>query len=123
LLVLWGAGVVLVLAHIYSATLAEVGERGRFLTYGESYVMVTDNLAVLAAVVVPTLLLIAAGIGWLSLELALDPAILTSILALFVVGVRQARRHGAGPKVQVALGALGGVIGIVVVMLEVVLSH
>jgi hypothetical protein len=112
-----------VLAHVYSAFLAEVGEKGRLLTYRERYVMVADNLAVLAAVVVPSLLIIASGLGWLSLAVALDLAIGVSIAALFVVGVRQARRHGAAPSVQFGLGALGGVIGFVVILLEVVLRH
>jgi hypothetical protein len=106
-----------------SAVLAEVDEKGRLLSYSERYVTVADNLAVLAAVMVPSLLIIASGMGWLSLAVALDIAIVTSIAALFVVGVRQARRHGSALHLQVRLGLLGAVIGLVVILLEVMLSH
>jgi hypothetical protein len=100
-----------------------VGEKGRWLTHTERHVLVADNIPVLTAIVVPSLLIVAAGIGWLELAIALDLAILLSIAALFVVGVHQARRHGARPAVQLGLGVLGGVIGVIVVLLEVVLSH
>lgn len=123
LLVLLGAGVVLILAHLYSAAVAEVGEKGRWLTHRERHVLIADNVPVLAAVVLPSLLVIAAAIGWLELAVALDIAIIVSVTALFVVGVYQARRQGASTAVQAGLGTLGGVIGIVVILMEVLLVH
>ena len=119
----WVAGLVLVLAHVYSAVIAEVGGKGRFLSHAERHVIIADNIPVLAAIVVPTLLLLAAGLGWLPLSLAVDLAIVLSIAALFVLGAYQARRQGAGRGVQVGLGLLGGFIGMTVVALEVALGH
>jgi tellurite resistance protein TehA-like permease len=123
LLVLWGAGIVLILAHLYSAVVAEVGEKGRWLSHTERHVLITDNVPVLAAVVVPSLLLVAAGTGRLELGVALDVAIVLSMVALFVVGIYQARRHGASSAVQVGLGTLGGLIGVIVILMEWLLAH
>ena len=123
LLVVWGAGVVLVLAHVYSALVAEMGAKGRFLSHAERQVLITDNIPVLAAIVAPTLLLVASGLGAIDLSLAIDVAIALSIVALFAVGAFQARQQGAGLAVRVGLGLLGGGIGMVVVALEVALGH
>ncbi len=123
LLVVWGAGIVLVLAHLYSALVAEVGSKGRFLSHAERHVLIVDNAPVLAAVVAPTLLLLAVGLGWLELLPALDVAVAICIVALFMVGAVQVRKQGAGLAVRLGLGLLGGAIGIIVVALEVALSH
>ena len=123
LLLLWGAGLVLLLAHIYAAAVAEVGDRGRWLNHAERHVLITDNLPVLASLVAPTALLLAAAFGWIELSIALDVAIGVSIASLFVVGAIQARRQGATLAVQTALGLMGGLIGLVVIGLEVWISH
>jgi hypothetical protein len=123
LLVLWGAGIVLILAHLYSAAVAEVGEKGRWLSHAERHVLITDNVPVLAAVVLPSLLLLVAGVGWLELSVALDIAIALSLAALFILGAYQARRHGASTAAQVGLGTLGGLIGVIVILMEWLLAH
>ena len=123
LIVLLGAVFVLVLAHLYSAIVAEIGERGRRLTHVERFVLVTDNLPLAAAVVVPSLLLIASGLGLVHLAIALDLGIILSLTALFGVGVYQARRQGAPLRMQLGLGAIGGVIGVLIILLEVILVH
>ncbi len=123
LLALWGAAGVLVLAHVYAAAVAEIGEKGRWLTHAERHVLIADNVPVLAAVAVPSLLLMAALLGWLELWIALDLSVLLSIAALFAVGAYQARRQHAGAGVRIGLGALGGLIGCVVIVLEVAFSH
>jgi hypothetical protein len=123
LLVLWGAAFVLVLAHVYSAMVAEVGERGRWLTHAERHVLILDNAPLLAAVIVPSALLVAAALGWIELAIALDLAIILSIGALFAVGVYQARRQGASLHLQLALGGIGGLIGVLIILLEVFLAH
>lgn len=121
LLLLWGAGLVLIVAHVYSAIVAEVGAEGRWLSHAQRHVLIADNIPVLAAVVVPTLLILAAGLDLMSLDTALDLSIILSLAALFALGAYQARRSGATPRVQLGIGALGGAVGIFVVALEILL--
>ena len=123
LLALWGATLVLVLAHTYSALIAELSRRGHRLTYMERHVLIADNIPLATSVVVPSVLLAAAGVGILDLALAIDLSILLSIAALFGVGAYQARQEGAPPSHQVAIGVLGGVLGIIIVVAEVALAH
>jgi hypothetical protein len=123
LLLLWGAGLVLLVAHVYSAIVAEVGAEGTWLSHTQRHVLIVDNIPVLAAVVVPSILIMAAGLGILSLDVALDISIALSLAALFALGAYQARRSGAGLQVQLGIGALGGGVGLVVVALEVMLGH
>ena len=123
LLVVWGAGVVLLLAHLYSASVAEAGAKGRFMSHAERHLLIADNLPVLAAIVVPSVLIILAGVGAMSLATAIDLSIATAVVALFVVGAYQARCGGASAVVQVAIGALGAVVGVTVILLEVILDH
>ena len=49
LVVLWGAGVVLLLAHLYAAAVAQAGEHGRWLSHAEQHFLIADNIPVLAA--------------------------------------------------------------------------
>ena len=123
LIVLLGAGLVLILAHVYSAAVAEVGGKGRWLTHAERHLLIADNLPVLAAVVLPSLLLIAAALGWLELAIALDLAIVLSVAALVFVGVYQAHKQGASTTLKLAIGAIGGSIGVIVILLEAFLVH
>ena len=123
LAVLWAAVLVLVVAHTYSALIAELGRRGRRLTYLERRVLIADNLPLAAAVVVPTLLLLAAALGWIGLAVAMDLSIIVSLASLFGLGAYQARRVGAPPSQQLAIGLLGGTLGLIVVIAEVVLAH
>lgn len=121
LVLLWGAALVLVLAHVYSAAVAEVGVEGHWLSHAERHVLIFDNIPVLTAVIVPTILILAAGLGLVGLDLAIDLSIVTSVAALFVLGAFQARRSGASLGVQLGIGGLGGAVGIVVIALEVFL--
>ena len=121
LVLLWGAAMVLILAHVYSAIVAEVGAEGHWLSHAERHVLIVDNIPVLTAVIVPTILILAAGLGLVGLDLAIDLSIVTSVAALFALGAYQARRSGASLGVQLGIGGLGGAVGIVVIALEVFL--
>ena len=123
LLALWGATLVLVLAHTYSALVAELGRYGHRLTYVERHVLIADNIPLAASVVVPTILLAAAGLGLLELAVAIDLSIILSIAALFGLGAFQARQQGAPLSHQFAIGLLGGVLGLIIVIAEVALAH
>lgn len=121
LLLLWGAAMVLILAHVYSALVAEVGAEGHWLSHAERHVLIVDNTPVLTAVIVPTILILAAGLGLVGLDLAIDLSIVTSVAALFALGAYQARRSGAKRSVQLGIGVLGGALGIIVIALEIFL--
>ena len=123
LLVLWGAALVLVLAHVYSGLIAELGSEDRRLTYVERHVLIIDNIPVAASVVLPTIFLILAGLGVMDLRVAIDLSILLSVASLFVVGMYQAHKQNAPMSHQVAIGALGAGLGVVVIVAEVALSH
>jgi len=123
LVTLWGATLVLVLAHTYSAYVAELGLRGHRLTYVQRHVLILDNIPLAAAVVVPTILLVAAGLGLLGLAMAIDLSIVLSIVALFGLGAFQARQQGAPLRNQLAIGALGGGLGLIIIFAEVAFAH
>jgi len=123
LLVLWGAALVLVLAHVYSGLIAQLGEGDRRLTYAEQHVVIIDNIPVAASVILPTILLVLAAWGLLDLRVAIDLSILLSVASLFAVGSYQARKQGAPVGHQVGIGALGGALGLIVIAAEVTLSH
>ena len=123
LAVVWGAGVVLLLAHLYAATLAAVGARGRLLTHAQRHLLIADNVPVLAAVVLPTSLIGLAGLGAIDLGVAIDLSIAGAGVALFAVGLRQAQAAGLSRAGQIGLGVLGVLMGVVVIVLEVGLSH
>ena len=113
------------LAHLYSASVAEAGAQGRLLSRAQRQLLVADNLPVLAAVVVPSVLIIlaGAGAGVLELSVAIDISIASAVVALFALGVYQTRAGGASVPLQLGVGALGAVVGIVVIALEVMLAH
>lgn len=120
---LWGATLVLVLAHLYSALVAEMGLRGHPLTYRQRHVLILDNIPLAASVVVPTILLVAAGLGLLRLDVAIDLSIVLSLGALFGLGAYQARQQGAPPRYQLTIGVLGGGLGLIIIAAEVALAH
>jgi hypothetical protein len=123
LLALWGAALVLVLAHTYAALLAEIGQQGHQLSYLQRQVLIADNVPLGAAVLLPTALLVASSLRVLPLEVAIDLSILFSLAALCGLGAFQARRQGASLAQQIKIGILGGAMGVAVVTAEVLLAH
>jgi hypothetical protein len=123
LVTVWGAGVVLLCTHLYSAFVAEVGTRGRLLSHAEKHILIADNLPLLAAVVIPTVLIAIAGLGGIDLELAISLSIAAAVVALFLVGAHQAYQSGASVAMRVAVGAVGAGLGVVVIVLELALAH
>jgi hypothetical protein len=123
LTILWGAGLVLAVAHIYSSLVAEIAEKGRFLTLSERELLLGDNLPVLAALIAPTALLLGAAAGVIDLSLAIDLSIAVSVGLLFLVGAHEVRQRGARPSVQIGIGLVGIVVGVAVIALEVNLGH
>jgi hypothetical protein len=123
LVTVWGAGLVLLLAHLYSALVAEVGTKGRLLSHAERHLLIEDNLPLLASVVVPTVLLGASELGLLDLGLAISLSIAAAVAALFAVGAYQAARSGATLAMRVLVGSIGAGLGVAVIVLELLLAH
>lgn len=115
---LLGIALVLVLAHTYSAWMAERAvERGR-LGKVDRRLVVVDNLPVGLAIVVPFLLFALAGISVLSLQSAYLTSIGFSLVALVGVGVFQAREVSMRWPYVVLSGAAAGAIGVIVIAVE-----
>ena len=123
LVTVWGAGLVLLCAHLYSALVAELGTKGRLLSHAEQHILIADNLPLLASVVIPTVLLIIAGLGVMELELAISLSIAAAVVALFLVGAHQAAESGASVVMRIVVGAVGAGLGVAVIVLELVLAH
>ena len=92
-------------------------------SHTQRHVLIVDNIPVLAAVVMPSILIMVAGLGLVSLDVALDASVVLSLTALYALGAYQARRSGATLGMQIGIGALGGIVGIFVIALEVLLEH
>jgi len=109
---------VLVLAHTYSAWMAERAmERGR-LSMAERRIVIVDNLPVAGAIVIPLFLFALVGLGVLELRLAYSAAIAVSLSALFGLGVYQGRLASMNWLHSVFSGAAAGSIGVIVVVIE-----
>ena len=85
--------------------------------------LIVDNIPLAASVVVPTILLVAAGLGLLRLDVAIDLSIVLSLGALFGLGAYQARQQGAPLRYQLTIGVLGGGLGLIIIVAEVALAH
>jgi hypothetical protein len=115
---LLGTALVLLLAHTYSATIAErtmerhsLGSVGRLL-------VVEDNLPVLIAIVAPALLFVLAGLGAITLQAAYTAAIAISVVALFALGVYGGRAASMSWSQSIVSGVAAGAIGLIVVAVE-----
>ena len=115
---LLGTALVLLLAHTYSATLAERTVEGHSLGSVGRGVVLRDNLPVVMAIIVPALLFILAGIGTITLQSAYTAAIGFSLIALFGLGLYEGRSASMSWPKSLASGAAAGAIGLVVVFVE-----
>jgi hypothetical protein len=109
---------VLLLAHTYSAWMAERSVEGGKLGAVARRTVVIDNLPVTGAVVVPMVLFSLVGLGVMELQMAYRGAIAFSLAALFAVGVYQGRASSMGWLHSILSGAAAGSIGVFVVVIE-----
>ena len=115
---LLATALVLLLAHTYSAVMAErTLEGGSLGTVGRRMV-VKDNLPVLFAIVVPGLLFFLAGIDVMTLQSAYVASIVFSVAALFGLGVYEGRRASMSWPISMVSGTAAGAIGVIIVVLE-----
>ena len=115
---LLGTALVLLLAHTYSAVMAERTVEGHSLGTATRWLVVKDNLPVLIAVVVPAVLFLLAGADLITLQRAYAGAIVFSLLALFGLGLYEGRTASLGWTHSVLSGAAAGAIGLIVVAVE-----
>jgi hypothetical protein len=115
---LLGTALVLLLAHTYSAVIAERTVEGHGLGLVGRRLVVEDNLPVLFAIIVPALLFILAGADVMTLQTAYKASIAFSLVALFGLGLYEGRTASMGWIPAVLSGAAAGAIGLVVVVVE-----
>ena len=117
LALLIGTAVVLLLAHTYSAFMATRATEGPLGVVGRR-VLLLDNIPVLAAIVVPAALFALAGLDVMSLDRAYKGSIIFSLVALFLLGIYEARTASMTWVRAVLAGTLAGVMGGLVVFIE-----
>lgn len=115
---LLGTAVVLLLAHTYSAAMAERTVEGHGLGSVGRRLVVEDNLPVLVAIIVPALLFILAGAGVMTLQTAYRASVGFSLVALFALGLYEGRAASRGWLPSVVSGAGAAAIGVIVVAVE-----
>lgn len=115
---LLATALVLLLAHTYSAAMAERAVEGHSLGSLGRRIVVEDNLPVLIAIVAPGLLFILAGLGAMSLSTAYTAAIYLSLAALFGLGLYEGRTASMSWPESILSGAAAGTIGLIVVAVE-----
>ena len=109
---------VLVLAHTYSAWMAERAVDGGRLGRVARRIVILDNLPVAGAVVFPMFLFALVGLDVLELQVAYRAAIAVSLGALFGLGVYQGRLASMGWFHSALSGAAAGSIGVIVILIE-----
>ena len=115
---LFGTALVLLLAHTYSAVMAERTVEGHSLGTVGRRIVVRDNLPVLFAIVGPGLLFLLAGIGVMDLQAAYTAAIVFSLTALFGLGLYESRTASMSWPHSIVSGSAAGAIGVIVVAFE-----
>lgn len=115
---LLGTALVLVLAHTYSAAMAQRTIGGRSLGSVGRRVVVEDNLPVLLAIVIPALLFVLAGLDAMTLQTAYTSSIAFSLAALFGLGLYEGRTASMTWPYAVLSGAAAGTIGLIVIAVE-----
>ena len=118
LLVLLTTALVLLLAHTYSAYMAERAVEGHPLGKVGRRLVVGDNLPVLLSILLPGVLFVIAGAGAIGLQLAYRLSIAFTIAALFGLGVYEGRTASMGPLRSLFSGLSAAAIGLLVVAIE-----
>jgi hypothetical protein len=118
LALLLSTAMVLVLAHTYSAAVAERAIEGHSLGSVGRRMVIVDNIPVLSAIVVPAILFILAGADVMALQTAYRTAIAFSLAVLFGVGLYEGRRASMGWIHSTLSGAAAGAIGMIVIVIE-----
>ena len=115
---LLGTALVLMMAHTYSAVMADRAIEGHALGKAERRLVVKDNLPILFAIIVPAALFLLALTDLLTLQSAYTISIVFSLLSLFGLGIYEGRSASMGWAHSLLSGTAAGAIGLVVVAFE-----
>jgi hypothetical protein len=115
---LLGTALVLLLAHTYSAVMAERAVEGHSLGSVGRRMVVEDNVPVLLAIIAPAVFFVLAGVDVMSLRDAYTASIVVSLVALFGLGLYEGRTASMGWGTSILSGTAAGAIGLVVVAFE-----
>ena len=115
-LVLW-------VAHVYSHALAESIERGRRLDLAEFAAVARRELAIPTAAVAPITALVLAALGVLAEQAAVWIALGIGVATLGVQGARYATFEHLGRARTLVSVLLNVLLGLVIVCLEVLVTH
>jgi len=118
LVVLLSTGLVLLLAHTYSAYMAERMVEGHPLGKVGRRLVVADNLPVILSILFPGVLFVLAGVDAIGLQLAYRLSIAFTIVALFGLGVYEGRTASMGPARSLISGISAAAIGLLVITVE-----
>ena len=118
LAVILGTGAILLLAHTYSAIVAERVIASARHGSTRRRAVIRDNLPVLLAIIVPASLFVLAWMGPVSLQAAYVASIAFSLMALFGLGVYEGQIESMNWGLSVLSGATAATIGVLVVVLE-----
>ena len=117
-----GTGFILLLAHTYTAIVAERVVGSARLGTTRRRRVIRDNLPILFAIVVPAMLFVLAWLDVMLLETAYTASIAFSLMALFGLGVFEGRMESMNWGLSIVAGIAAGTIGIIVVVLETLLD-
>ena len=113
-----GTGLVLLLAHTYTAVVAARAVEGHSLGIAGRRLVVLDNIPVALAIVGPIVLFIVAWLDGISLRTAYVVSITLSVVLLFLLGLYQGRTAGETWTRSIITGAAAAAIGLVVIGFE-----
>jgi len=113
-----GTAVVLLLVHVYTEAMAVRYVEGHPLGGLGRRLVVKDNVPVVAAVVVPTVSFILAGLGAFTLLTAYRISIAFSVLALAGLGLYQGRESNLSWSRSLVSAASAAGIGLLMVVIE-----
>lgn len=113
-----GTALVLLLAHTYSAMMAERIVKADQLGVIGRRMVIRDNVPVLFAIVVPAALFILSWLGVMSLQTADTTSIVFSLVALFGLGIYEGRIASMNWGRSTFSGVAAAGIGVIVVMVE-----
>ena len=116
--VLLGTGLVLLMAHSYSAIVARRIDGARH-QLGELVELVIDELPVLTSLVLPLAMFTLAALDVVSIQIAFRVSIWGTVTFLFLIGLIESLRIGRGRLASFVLGLVGAAIGVLIILLEV----
>ncbi len=118
LVLLVSTALVLLLAHTYSAYMAERAVKGAPLTRSDAHLVAADNVPVLLAIVLPSLLFVGSAFGWIALSAAYTLSISSAIAALLGLGIYEAYVAGMKGLPRLMSGVAAASVGFLIVLVE-----